>query len=68
MRKSKNLFIVSFLISLITILIYLPALQNDFVNWDDNEYVYENPYVQSFNLKSIKWMLTSTLRVSYSMD
>jgi hypothetical protein len=59
MRKNKSLLIVSFLISLITILVYLPALQNDFVNWDDNEYLYENPYIQSFNLTSIKWMLTS---------
>jgi tetratricopeptide (TPR) repeat protein len=59
MRKSKNLLIVSFLVSLLTIFVYLPALQNDFVNWDDNEYVYENPYIQSFNLKSIRWMLTS---------
>lgn len=59
MRKSKNLLIVSFLISLITIFVYLPALQNDFVNWDDDEYVYENPYIQSINLKSIKWMFTA---------
>jgi tetratricopeptide (TPR) repeat protein len=59
MRKSKNLFIVSFLVSLITILVYLPALQNDFVNWDDNEYVYENPNIQSIGIKSIKWMLTA---------
>ncbi len=27
---------------LCTFLVYLPSLQNDFVNWDDNTYVYEN--------------------------
>ena len=32
-------------ILLLTTIIYLPALQNDFVNWDDQLYVYENPLV-----------------------
>ncbi|MHC4184099.1 MAG: tetratricopeptide repeat protein, partial [Planctomycetota bacterium] len=59
MRKSKNLLIVSFLISLITILVYLPALQNDFVNWDDDYYIYENPNIQSLGFKSFKWMFTT---------
>jgi tetratricopeptide (TPR) repeat protein len=59
MRKSKNLLIVSSLVSLLTILVYLPALQNDFVNWDDDEYVYENPAIQSIGIKSIKWMFTA---------
>lgn len=59
MVKTKNIFIVSFLISFITLLVYLPALQNDFVNWDDNEYVYANPHIRSLDLKSIRWMFTS---------
>ncbi|MHA2217790.1 MAG: hypothetical protein ACXACY_17785, partial [Candidatus Hodarchaeales archaeon] len=32
----------AFVISLLTALLYLPALQNNFVNWDDQYYVYEN--------------------------
>jgi tetratricopeptide (TPR) repeat protein len=59
MVKTKNLLIVSFLVSFITILLFLPALQNDFVNWDDNEYVYENTHIRSLDLKSIQWMFTS---------
>jgi hypothetical protein len=59
MIKSKHLFIVSLFISLITILVYLPALQNDFVNWDDDEYVYENPNIQHIGLQSIRWMFTT---------
>lgn len=59
MRKIKNLFIVSFLVSLVTVLVYLPTLHNDFVNWDDDEYVYENPNIQSIGMKSIKWMFTA---------
>jgi hypothetical protein len=59
MRRSKKLFIVSFLISLITILVYLPALQNDFVNWDDDDYVYENPYIKSLDFRFIQWAFTA---------
>jgi tetratricopeptide (TPR) repeat protein len=59
MRKSKNLLFVSFLISFITILVYLPSLQNDFVNWDDDKYVYENPNIQHIGLRSIHWMFTT---------
>jgi tetratricopeptide (TPR) repeat protein len=44
---------------ILTILLYTPALKNDFVTWDDNKYVYENVKIQSLNLQSLKWMLTS---------
>ena len=32
----------------------------DFINWDDNQYVYENPHIQSLTLKSLLWMLTES--------
>jgi tetratricopeptide (TPR) repeat protein len=56
MFKNKNLLIVSFLVSFITILVYLPTLQNDFVNWDDPYYVYENKHIQSLNLRFVNWI------------
>ncbi len=34
--------------------VYLPALQNDFLNWDDNIYVVENPFIRSFNANLFK--------------
>src|SRR5512139_2917005 len=43
------------LVSLITFLVYLKSLQNDFINWDDPEYVLDNPYVHSFNITLLKW-------------
>jgi tetratricopeptide (TPR) repeat protein len=43
---------------LITLMLYVPALKNDFVNFDDNEYVYENTYIRSINLHTLSWMLT----------
>jgi tetratricopeptide (TPR) repeat protein len=44
---------------LTTILVYLPVLQNDFVHWDDDYYIYKNPDIRSLGLKSLKWMLTA---------
>jgi hypothetical protein len=41
--------------ALAAFLIYLPALQNDFVNWDDDDYIYQNPFIQKINLQLFKW-------------
>jgi hypothetical protein len=42
-------------ISLLTFIIYLPSLQNEFVNWDDNLYIYDNPFIRSLNTAFFKW-------------
>ena len=51
--------IVALAIFLLTFMVYIPALENDFVCWDDNEYVYENTRMQSLNLQSLSFMFTS---------
>jgi tetratricopeptide (TPR) repeat protein len=50
---------VAFLVAILTVCVYLPTLQNDFVNWDDPKYVYENPYIQYIDFGFFKWMFTS---------
>ena len=42
-------------VALITFIIYLPDLRNEFVNWDDAIYVYENPYIGSFTVDFFRW-------------
>lgn len=32
-------------ILLITFAVYLPSLQNEFVNWDDDAFIYQNPHI-----------------------
>jgi len=46
-------------IALVTFLVYFSSLQNDFVNYDDNIYVYENPYIRSFDLAMFKWAFST---------
>jgi hypothetical protein len=49
---------IAFLVAALTVVVYLPALQNGFVNWDDQLYVYENPYIRSLDLNFIQWMFS----------
>lgn len=51
--------IIALLICLLTFLIYTPALKNEFVNWDDDKYVYENSNIQSLSAESLTWMFSS---------
>lgn len=45
----------------ITFVVYLPTLQNGFVNWDDSAYVYENLNIQSIDFRFLKWCLTAVV-------
>jgi tetratricopeptide (TPR) repeat protein len=44
-------------VSLLPFVVYLPSLSNDFVNWDDSQYVTENPFIRSVDLAFFKWAL-----------
>jgi hypothetical protein len=46
----RTTWLVAIVPALAAFLIYLPALQNDFVNWDDDDYIYQNPFIQKINL------------------
>lgn len=52
-------YIVATFVALATILVYLPALQNKFVEWDDNRYIYENLNIRSLNLNFFRWAFFS---------
>ncbi len=42
-------------VALATFLVYLPALNNEFVNWDDSSYILENVHIRSLNAAFFKW-------------
>ena len=42
-------------IALLTFFVYLPALRNEFVNWDDDIYVYDNPHIRSLDAVFFRW-------------
>ena len=45
------------------LLVFLPALANDFVNWDDPGYVYRNEKLETPGIEFVRWAFT-TLRES----
>src|SRR5208283_5541046 len=48
-------YFVAGFVSLLTFLVYLFCLHNDFVMWDDDRYVYENPHLHPVNAAFFKW-------------
>jgi Flp pilus assembly protein TadD len=62
--KTK-VWLVALFIALITVLVYLPALQNGFVNLDDDGYVYKNHHIQSIDFKFFKWIFTTFLTANW---
>lgn len=45
-----------FFVAAVTLVIYFPALANNFVNLDDPEYVSERTEIRSVNLEFVRWM------------
>ena len=43
----------------VVLLVFLPSVGNDFVDWDDYAFITWNPHISSISLKSIGWMLTT---------
>jgi tetratricopeptide (TPR) repeat protein len=52
--------LIALLVFLITVLAYLPSLQNSFLNFDDSTYVVENPNIKNgVTGPMLKWAFTS---------
>ncbi|MGA2788911.1 MAG: tetratricopeptide repeat protein [Verrucomicrobiota bacterium] len=52
--------LMGLLLALVTLLVYLPASRDDFVNYDDQDYVTENSVVQKgLTWSGVKWAFTT---------
>lgn len=47
------------LVAVVTFACFLPALSNEFVNWDDHIYLGNNPNYQGLDWERIQWMFTT---------
>ena len=52
-------------VGLLTLLTFLPALRNGFVNWDDDVNIVENAAFRGFSAEHLKWMFSTTLGGHY---
>jgi hypothetical protein len=64
-KRDIALLIVAIAISLISAAVYLPALNNGFVDWDDEDYVHSNTKITNFDPRFIKWAFTTFQMANY---
>jgi len=54
-------FIIAVVLASLTLAVYWPVQKYDFVNFDDDEYVYDNPHVKTgLTLNNIVWAFTKS--------
>lgn len=49
----------------VTTVIYAPTLRHSFTNWDDNDYVTENPLITDINAATLSEILTRPVALNY---
>ena len=54
-------WLVPLCVALVTFGVFFPALLNDFVNWDDDKILYDNPYYRGLGLDQLRWMFSTFL-------
>lgn len=57
--------VIGALAAVVTFLVYLPSLANDFVNWDDQMYVYLNANIRNFDLEFLRWAFRTDMLNAY---
>ena len=65
-NSAAAILALAFLLSVCTFFLYLPVRGHDFVNYDDNTYVYENPHVTAgLSWKTLRWSVTATEQANW---
>src|SRR5213594_3764540 len=59
--KGWGSWLVPALIAVVTFATFLPALHNQFVNWDDDKNFLENPHYRGLGWTQLSWMWTTHL-------
>ena len=57
--KGWGSWLVPVLIAVVTFAAFLPALHNQFVNWDDDKNFLENPHYRGLGWTQLSWMWTT---------
>ena len=57
--RHRKLWLIALIVALVSIAVYLPAVNNDFINWDDNQYIYQNPNLKAPDADFINWMFST---------
>lgn len=63
--KKQQLLLVGILLTMLNLLVYAPAANSDFVNWDDEDYVTENSYIRNLDKEAVKTFFTEPIAANY---
>ncbi len=55
-RTQYGKYILAVSVAVITFIVYLSCLRNDFINWDDDVYVLDNVHIRSLDPAFFKWI------------
>ena len=64
-RVGPGMWQASALLALLTLILYLPSLGNGLVNFDDDQYILDNPFTASLSWNSLKAMCTGFFHGHY---
>jgi len=72
----RRTILVALCLATATFIAFLPALDNAFLNWDDDELILRNPHIRGLGAGNLKWMFTTfyfgpympVTWVSYALD
>ncbi len=59
MNARRSRYLLAAFASAVTLAVYLPALGNDFLNWDDGTYVVHNPHIRELGPAFFRWAFSS---------
>ena len=59
--KSKRALLLGLFVAIAAAAVYLPALGNGFVEWDDHVYVYESEGLKLSGIEFVKWAFTAVV-------
>lgn len=65
LKTSAVSIAVAILVGVVTLALFLPTLNNGFVNWDDDVNLINNPDFRGFSWEHLKWMWTNQLMSHY---
>jgi tetratricopeptide (TPR) repeat protein len=64
--KQVLVLLLAILLGLATVALYRPAMQFDFISYDDPDYVTANVHIQNgINIENLKWALTSSVSANW---
>lgn len=61
-ETNTKTYIWLIIISIVTFVAYLPTFENEATNWDDDQYISENPFLKELNAETVKDIFFSDIK------